>query len=72
MALHQDEKKKSGGAGDKQASAMLEIWLNEPKEIVSAIDVWSSERAIAQPRHSTVKATSRSTKKNNGGATRAA
>ncbi|KAM0245546.1 hypothetical protein ACHAP5_005353 [Fusarium lateritium] len=72
MAFHQDNKKKSGGVEDKQESVMLEIWLNEPKEIVSAIDVWSSERAIAQQRHSTAKATSRSIEKKNGGAARAA
>ncbi|KAM0213207.1 hypothetical protein ACHAQI_004250 [Fusarium lateritium] len=72
MALQQDKKRKSGGAEDKQASVMLEVWLNEPKEIVSAIDVWSSERAIAQPRHNTAKATCRSTKKTNGGTARGA
>lgn len=53
-------------------SVMLEFWLNEPKEIISATDVWSSERAIAQPRHSTVETTSRPTKNRSGGAARAA
>ncbi|KAM0487985.1 hypothetical protein ACHAP7_001803 [Fusarium lateritium] len=71
MALQQDRKRKSGGAEDKQESVMLEIWLNEPNEIISATDVWSSERAIAQPRHNPAKATSRPTEKN-GGTVRAA
>ncbi|KAI3572139.1 hypothetical protein IWW34DRAFT_637988 [Fusarium oxysporum f. sp. albedinis] len=31
-------------------SAMLQIWLNEPENIVSAADPWSSQRAIAKPR----------------------
>jgi hypothetical protein len=30
---------------------MLEVWLKEPEDIVSATDVWSSERAITKPRH---------------------
>lgn len=46
---------------------MLEIWLNEPNEIISATDVWSSERAIAQPSHNTVEAASRPTKNRSGG-----
>ena len=29
---------------------MLHAWFNEPKDITSSTDVWSSERAIAKPR----------------------
>ncbi|KAI8396424.1 hypothetical protein FOFC_20972 [Fusarium oxysporum] len=36
---------------NSQNSAMLQIWLNEPENIVSAADPWSSQRAIAKPRH---------------------
>jgi hypothetical protein len=30
---------------------MLQIWLNEPEDVVSATDTWSSQRALAKPRH---------------------
>lgn len=29
---------------------MLQIWLNEPEDVVSATDTWSSQRALAKPR----------------------
>ncbi|CVK94417.1 uncharacterized protein FMAN_03530 [Fusarium mangiferae] len=31
-------------------SVMLQIWLNEPEDVVSASDTWSSQRAVAEPR----------------------
>ncbi|KAL7759322.1 hypothetical protein ACKLNR_009412 [Fusarium oxysporum f. sp. zingiberi] len=31
-------------------SVMLQIWLNEPEDVVSATDTWSSQRALAKPR----------------------
>ncbi|KAF5627452.1 hypothetical protein F52700_8378 [Fusarium sp. NRRL 52700] len=33
-----------------QDSVMLQIWLNEPEDVVSATDTWSSQRALAKPR----------------------
>ncbi|KAF5650887.1 hypothetical protein F25303_4265 [Fusarium sp. NRRL 25303] len=33
-----------------RASVMLQIWLNEPEDVVSASDTWSSQRAVAKPR----------------------
>ncbi|SPJ79964.1 uncharacterized protein FTOL_08355 [Fusarium torulosum] len=42
---------KSSKPEDKQDTSMLEVWLNEPEDIVSATDVWSLERAITKPRH---------------------
>ncbi|KAF5693571.1 hypothetical protein FDENT_1914 [Fusarium denticulatum] len=33
-----------------QDSAMLQIWLNEPEDVVSATDTWSSQRALTKPR----------------------
>ncbi|KAJ4039257.1 hypothetical protein NW756_009628 [Fusarium oxysporum] len=30
-------------------SVMLQIWLNEPEDVVSATDTWSSQRALAKP-----------------------
>ncbi|SCV45431.1 uncharacterized protein FFB14_08648 [Fusarium fujikuroi] len=32
-------------------SVMLQIWLNEPEDVVSATDPWSSQRALTKPRH---------------------
>ncbi|SCO85970.1 uncharacterized protein FRV6_10097 [Fusarium oxysporum] len=33
-----------------QDSVMLQIWLNEPEDVVSATDTWSSQRALVKPR----------------------
>ncbi|CCT64908.1 uncharacterized protein FFUJ_03830 [Fusarium fujikuroi IMI 58289] len=42
--MKQQEDKKS------HDSAMLQVWLNEPEDVVSATDTWSSQRAFAKPR----------------------
>ncbi|RBR21684.1 uncharacterized protein FIESC28_04784 [Fusarium coffeatum] len=51
---------------DDQESVMLQTWLYEPKDVTSATDVWSSERAIAKPRPKTsaTKPYEKNTKKN--------
>ncbi|KAM5355111.1 hypothetical protein ACJ41O_001757 [Fusarium nematophilum] len=52
MPRQADEKKRKGGSKKKvkHGSVMLDLWLNEPSGVVSATDVWSSERAISRPR----------------------
>ncbi|KAJ3524359.1 hypothetical protein NM208_g12087 [Fusarium decemcellulare] len=52
MSPQQRPKKQRGSKEKKkkQESAMLEIWLNEPRDVVSAPDVWSSEQALARQR----------------------
>ncbi|KAF4447175.1 hypothetical protein FALBO_16983 [Fusarium albosuccineum] len=51
MSPQQRPKKQKGSKEKKeQEPVMLEIWLNEPSDVVSATDVWSSERALARPR----------------------
>ncbi|KAJ4266050.1 hypothetical protein NW762_004023 [Fusarium torreyae] len=47
---HDDKKNRAGKAKGNQESVMLQAWLNEPEDITSATDVWSAQRAIAQPR----------------------
>ncbi|KAF5238719.1 hypothetical protein FANTH_10217 [Fusarium anthophilum] len=42
--MKQQQEKKS------QDSVMLQIWLNEPEDVISASDTWSSQRALAKPR----------------------
>ncbi|RKL22198.1 hypothetical protein BFJ70_g13225 [Fusarium oxysporum] len=42
--IKQQQEKKS------RASVMLQIWLDEPEDVVSATDTWSSQRALAKPR----------------------
>ncbi|KAJ4120059.1 hypothetical protein NW768_010342 [Fusarium equiseti] len=52
---------------DDQEPVMIQTWLNEPKDIPSAADVWSSERAITKPRPKTsaTKPHHKKVKKNN-------
>ncbi|KAJ4021444.1 hypothetical protein NW752_004452 [Fusarium irregulare] len=40
-------------AGNNPEPVLLQTWLYEPKDITSSTDVWSSERAITQPRPKT-------------------
>ncbi|KAF5642771.1 uncharacterized protein FTJAE_3487 [Fusarium tjaetaba] len=42
--MKQQQEKKS------RDSVMLQVWLNEPKDVVSSTDTWSSQRALARPR----------------------
>ncbi|KAG5751851.1 hypothetical protein H9Q72_001552 [Fusarium xylarioides] len=42
--MKQQQEKKS------QDSVMLQIWLNEPEDVVSSTDTWSSQRALTKPR----------------------
>ncbi|KAI3581912.1 hypothetical protein IWW34DRAFT_802729 [Fusarium oxysporum f. sp. albedinis] len=45
-----DQQMKQRQGKKSRNSAMLQIWLNEPEDVVSATDTWSSQRAIAKPR----------------------
>ncbi|KAI1034295.1 hypothetical protein LB504_004446 [Fusarium proliferatum] len=45
-----DQQMKQRQEKKSQDSVMLQIWLNEPEDVVLASDVWSSQRAVAKPR----------------------
>ncbi|KAH7260779.1 uncharacterized protein BKA55DRAFT_686362 [Fusarium redolens] len=45
-----DRQMKQKQEENPRGSAMLQIWLNEPEDVVSATDTWSSQRALAKPR----------------------
>ncbi|CVL12085.1 uncharacterized protein FFB20_11654 [Fusarium fujikuroi] len=46
-----DQQTKQQQETKSRDSVMLQIWLNEPEDVVSATDAWSSQRALAKPRH---------------------
>ncbi|KAM5517735.1 hypothetical protein FOXYSP1_08520 [Fusarium oxysporum f. sp. phaseoli] len=45
-----DQQMKQRQEKKSRDSVMLQIWLNEPEDVVSATDTWSSQRALAKPR----------------------
>ncbi|KAM0549405.1 hypothetical protein ACHAPJ_009391 [Fusarium lateritium] len=68
-ADHNKQKKK---AKSSQEPVMLQAWLNEPEDITSASDVWSSQRALTQPRQYVDSDKSHQPKDESGGAAEAA
>ncbi|KAF5672560.1 hypothetical protein FHETE_3694 [Fusarium heterosporum] len=72
MSSSADKQNMSSTEKDKQKPVMLEVWLHEPKEIASASDVWSSERASVTPRPTTDDTIPRRPKKKNGDVAEAA
>ncbi|EXK32663.1 hypothetical protein FOMG_11545 [Fusarium oxysporum f. sp. melonis 26406] len=45
-----DQQMKQRQEKKSRDSVMLQIWLKEPEDVVSATDTWSSQRALAKPR----------------------
>ncbi|KAF5001957.1 hypothetical protein FGRMN_698 [Fusarium graminum] len=72
MSSSTDKQNMPGTEKDKQGPVMLEVWLHEPKEIASASDVWSSERAKVKPRPTTNDTMPRQSKKKIGDVSEAA
>ncbi|KAF4445663.1 hypothetical protein F53441_10612 [Fusarium austroafricanum] len=61
---------KEAKAKDVQGPVMLQVWLNEPEDIMSGADVWSSERAVIRPRRDI--GTTKQPKKKSGDAAKSA